>query len=172
MKLQNGEFNKELEKLSLAPLSSSPSPSNHPSNDASSLGFSSVNQVQTKSYLDSLFKSKSAESNRLALQACELYKCQNFTDLCIEVHDTNNDNIIQVRVHACIIASRCEWFKLALSSGMRESIDRRIVLHEDKPSDLFCHFIGYLYSGQLSDIVNSTDELIDLLTIADKYEVA
>lgn len=82
------------------------------------------------------------------------------------------------------------WFQRALSSGMKESIDRKVVLHDQNLGLFARHFIEYLYSGHLNEyryeekneasssksaqkrpIKLTNDELIELLIFADKYEV-
>ena len=35
-------------------------------------------------------------------------------------------DIHQVRAHCVVIAARCDWFRRALLSGMRESIDKYV----------------------------------------------
>ena len=37
---------------------------------------------------------------------------------------TKEVDIHQVQAHCVVIASRCDWFRRALLSGMRESIDK------------------------------------------------
>lgn len=140
---------------------------------------------------DSFFKSKPAENNRLSREAIELFKSKHQADLWLELHDDERNEVQLLKVHGCIVASRCVWFQRALSSGMKESIDRKVVLH-DRNLDLFSScFVEYLYSGRLNDecyMSNSSDsaaasaaaaptkltndDLIELLTIADKYEVS
>lgn len=127
------------------------------------------------SEFDSFFKPKGAENNRLSREALALFKSKHLSDLSLEVHDVDDSDagVVRVPTHACIVASRCVWFERALASGMRESIDRRVRLHDRNVSTgLFSrHFVEYLYSGRLDDHGLGNDELVELLTIADKYEV-
>lgn len=123
---------------------------------------------------DSFFKSKPAESNRLSREAGELFKSKHLSDLWLELHDDESGEVQLIEVHGVIMASRCVWFQRALSSGMKEAIDRKVVLH-DRSLALFArYFVEYLYSGHLNDNDDAkltNDELIELLTFADKYEV-
>jgi hypothetical protein len=48
--------------------------------------------------------------------------------------DQDASNCLQA--HRVILASRCDWFRRALTSGMKESIERYIHLY-DKPNNLF-----------------------------------
>lgn len=75
-----------------------------------------------------------------------------------------------VRAHCVIIASRCDWFRRALLSGMRESIDKKIVVHDTNPA-LFKVFLEYLYGGTLDTSGLSTVQLADLMLLSDRYEV-
>ena len=47
---------------------------------------------------------------------------------------------------------------------------RKVTLH-DTNKELFDIFVKYLYTGSISSIDLNIDELVDLATIADKYEV-
>ncbi|XP_047118625.1 uncharacterized protein LOC124799129 [Schistocerca piceifrons] len=75
-----------------------------------------------------------------------------------------------VRAHRVIVAARCDWFRRALLSGMREAIDRKIVVHDTNPF-LFSTFLHYLYSGQLRTRELTADQLADLMLLSDRYEV-
>ena len=41
---------------------------------------------------------------------------------------TTADQIVEMAAHRVVVASRCEWFRRALMSGMKESIDRYQIL--------------------------------------------
>lgn len=77
-----------------------------------------------------------------------------------------------VPAHRVIVAARCPWFRRALMSGMKESIERKIILH-DCSSSAFAIFLQFLYSAlhQLDLSVHSIDLLTELLLLADRYEV-
>lgn len=125
--------------------------------------------------LDSLFTSKSANKNHLAQEAINLYEKKYLTDIQLELHNDETKEIRLFQVNGAIVASRCMWFNRALNSGMQEAISRKVVLH-DTNLNLFEKFLKYLYTGSFnetktSDNQYSIDEIIELLTIADKYEV-
>lgn len=75
-----------------------------------------------------------------------------------------------IRAHRVIVASRCDWFRRALLSGMREAIDKKITIHDTNPF-LFRIFLEYLYSGRLRQNALNTDQLAELLLLSDRYEV-
>ncbi|KAK4876099.1 hypothetical protein RN001_012521 [Aquatica leii] len=75
-----------------------------------------------------------------------------------------------IRAHRVIVAARCDWFRRALLSGMREAIDRKIIVHDTNPI-VFRIFLEYLYSGRLCQSSLSSDQLAELLLLSDRYEV-
>ncbi|KAK3802051.1 hypothetical protein RRG08_064644 [Elysia crispata] len=80
----------------------------------------------------------------------------------VEVHE--------IKAHRVIVAARCDWFRRALLSGMKEAIDRKIVVHDTNP-DLFRRFLEALYAGHL-DTSGLNDELLaDMMTLCDRYEM-
>lgn len=79
-------------------------------------------------------------------------------------------NKVEIRAHRVIVAARCSWFKRALLSGMKEAIERRILLPDTSPC-LFYKFLEYLYSGILDTRSVSMDEVPEMLALSDKYEV-
>ncbi|XP_067143399.1 uncharacterized protein [Centruroides vittatus] len=132
----------------------------------------------------------SRESN-LAKNALQLLKSGNDTDMKFEIvtiQDSSDGLIDQTReqtkiasaheeekrhvikAHCVIIASRCDWFRKALLSGMRESIDKKIIIHDTNPT-IFHIFLEYLYGGQLDAMQLSTEQLADLMQLSDRYEV-
>ncbi|XP_071813633.1 uncharacterized protein [Apostichopus japonicus] len=89
------------------------------------------------------------------------------------VETQGSERVEEVRVlkaHRAIIAARCDWFRRALMSGMRESIDKKIEVHDIDP-DLFVQFVRYLYSGQLDTGAMSIDQLADMMAVSDRYEM-
>ncbi|GFG38681.1 hypothetical protein Cfor_08266 [Coptotermes formosanus] len=80
------------------------------------------------------------------------------------------EEVCSIQAHRVIVAARCDWFRRALLSGMREAIDRKIVIHDASPF-LFSTFVNYLYSGQLETKELSVDQLADLMLLSDRYEV-
>lgn len=105
----------------------------------------------------------------MAKEAVYLYESKNLSDILIEVKDDETNQVRLIQIHGALVASRCIWFQRALSSGMQEAINRKVVLH-DSNLNLFEMFIEYLYTGCIHDDLTN-DDLVDLLTIADKYEV-
>ncbi|XP_064478607.1 uncharacterized protein LOC135391955 isoform X2 [Ornithodoros turicata] len=75
-----------------------------------------------------------------------------------------------VAAHRAIVATRCEWFKKALLSGMRESIHRKIVVHDTTP-EVFGLFLEYLYCGFLNTDELGAEQLSELMQLGDRYEV-
>lgn len=75
-----------------------------------------------------------------------------------------------IKAHRVIVAARCNWFRRALLSGMREAIDKKIVIHDTNPA-LFKIFLEYLYSGVLNRRDLSTDQLLELILLSDRYEM-
>ncbi|XP_035231149.1 uncharacterized protein LOC118203015, partial [Stegodyphus dumicola] len=75
-----------------------------------------------------------------------------------------------IKAHCVVIASRCDWFRKALLSGMKESINKKIVIHDTTP-ELFLMFLEYLYGGQVDTGQLSTEQLADLMQLSDRYEV-
>lgn len=39
----------------------------------------------------------------------------------------NGQKMVEFNAHRVIVAARCHWFKCALMSGMKESIDRLVI---------------------------------------------
>ena len=86
--------------------------------------------------------------------------------------DTQQSSVKPVLIHShrALIAARCDWFKRALLSGMKESINKRITVHDVEPSS-FKIFLQYIYSGLLETKSLSADDLVELLQLSDKYEL-
>lgn len=61
--------------------------------------------------------------NPLATEAMKLYKSKHLSDILLQVIDEQK-NTEYFNVHGVLVASRCAWFQRALSSGMKESINR------------------------------------------------
>lgn len=78
--------------------------------------------------------------------------------------------IVAIKAHRVIVATRCDWFRKALLSGMRESIDRKILVHDTNPS-LFYVFLEYLYSGRINIKDLNVDQWAELMMLSDRYEV-
>lgn len=89
---------------------------------------------------------------------------------CTECKRICDQNVMEMAAHRVIVATRCDWFRRALLSGMKESIERRILIPDTSPC-LFNKFLGYLYSGILDTDSLSVDELAEMIALSDKYEV-
>lgn len=89
---------------------------------------------------------------------------------CTECKRICDQNVMEIAAHRVIVATRCDWFRRALLSGMKESIERRILIPDTSPC-LFYKFLGYLYSGILDKDSLSLDELAEVIALSDKYEV-
>ena len=89
-----------------------------------------------------------------------------------EVGPDGASNSTILKAHRVVVSSRCPWFRRALTSGMKESIERRIVLH-DVALPVFQSFLHFLYAGlyRLDLSQESANMLADLLLLADRYEV-
>ncbi|XP_041365007.1 uncharacterized protein LOC121380244 [Gigantopelta aegis] len=142
------------------------------------------------SSIESLCIPPHAHDSQTASKALSLLKTGHNTDMTFEiraVHD-GGDIVIdhtkggsvtrveegeveveEVRAHCVIIAARCDWFRRALLSGMKESIHKKITVHDTNP-ELFQLFLEYLYSGHLETSELSTEQLADMMTLCDRYE--
>ncbi|XP_053386756.1 uncharacterized protein LOC123563300 [Mercenaria mercenaria] len=143
------------------------------------------------SSVESLCVPPDARDSKMAQKALKLLHSHKNTDLIFEIilaHDLGDTVIdhtgsepverteserdvekFQIPAHRVVIAARCDWFRRALLSGMRESIDRKITVHDTNP-ELFSMFLEYLYSGQLEMNDLATEQLADMMTLADRYD--
>nr|CAD7461669.1 unnamed protein product [Timema tahoe] len=142
----------------------------------------------------------------LSKSAMELLRSSTATDMSFQImasqespEDCVEDSTCCVQAHRVIVAARCDWFRRALLSGMREAIDsrlalarpilhmaarsrsalvaasdrrfqRRVIIH-DTSQCVFSSFLDYLYSGKLDTCSFSADHLADLMLLSDRYEV-
>nr|CAD7264660.1 unnamed protein product [Timema shepardi] len=113
----------------------------------------------------------------LSKSAMELLRSSTATDMSFQImapqespEDCVEDSMCCVQAHRVIVAARCDWFRRALLSGMREAIDRRVIIH-DTSQCVFSSFLDYLYSGKLDTCSFSADHLADLMLLSDRYEV-
>ena len=88
-----------------------------------------------------------------------------------DVGVSSSEEGVVIKAHRVIVASRCEWLKRALLSGMKEAIDRRVVVR-DCPEATFRLFLRYLYGGRLDMDAMATEEVVELLAAADQYETS
>ncbi|XP_005112555.1 uncharacterized protein LOC101850692 [Aplysia californica] len=80
------------------------------------------------------------------------------------------EEVVEIRAHRVILAAQCDWFRRALLSGMKEAINRKIVVHDTNP-ELFRKFLESLYSGCLDTSGLSAEQLADMMTLCDRYEM-
>ncbi|RZF40536.1 hypothetical protein LSTR_LSTR000415 [Laodelphax striatellus] len=181
----------------LTPPPPPPPPPHHPSSAHSTPKHS----LCKLNLVDSLCEPPLSSSSRLSKAALELLKSGVETDMVFEIRPSQDAQdsavsspsteqaasaassppppppppeespLFSLKAHRLIVAARCDWFRRALLSGMREAIDRKIVIIDTSPK-LFTILVEYLYSGQLESAHGlSTDQLVDLLYAADRYEV-
>ncbi|XP_037571015.1 LOW QUALITY PROTEIN: uncharacterized protein LOC119453092 [Dermacentor silvarum] len=135
--------------------------------------------------IESLCRPPPAKESRLARDSLQLFLDGKGTDMSFEIvaapgysgdssPEPVNDAVSGVRwqigAHRVVVATRCNWFKKALLSGMRESIDRKIVVHDTHP-EVFQLFLEYLYRGCLESRQLTTEQLVELMQLGDRYEV-
>ncbi|XP_046382195.1 uncharacterized protein LOC124153093 [Haliotis rufescens] len=166
------------------------------SQDSSGAGGGRQSHGPTKyaqlSSIESLCIPPYARDSRTAKRALELLRKGEKTDMTFEIEvvheggdividhthpgepvertDEGEVEVKEVRAHCVIIAARCDWFRRALLSGMKESIHKKITVHDTNP-ELFQLFLEYLYSGQLETNELSTEQLADMTTLCDRYEM-
>ncbi|CAB4024666.1 Kelch repeat and BTB domain-containing 4, partial [Paramuricea clavata] len=81
--------------------------------------------------------------------------------------DQNGSNCL--RAHRVVLASRCDWFRRALTSGMKESIERTIHVY-DTDKESFQEFLKFIYTGHLETESKSLENLVELMALSDQYE--
>ncbi|GIY25110.1 BTB domain-containing protein [Caerostris darwini] len=182
--VESEQFSRCLVQLSLldAP-SSAASPSS-----CSKMQFQSNGPRQSE--IKSFHESPVASESRLARSAVAFLKKGLDTDMSFEIVTTAQEasenasspkgahaaaidreaQNMTIKAHCIIIASRCDWFRKALLSGMKESINKQIVIHDTTPQ-LFLIFLEYLYGGQVDTGQLTTEQLADLMQLSDRYEV-
>ncbi|XP_052763261.1 uncharacterized protein LOC128205559 isoform X2 [Mya arenaria] len=186
------EFSTSLTSLGLLANSASQNNQSSPSSGATPKCSTFRTKYVQLSSVESLSVSPFARDSHTAQQALKLLLSQKNTDLTFEivqaqevgdtvidhmgntptehVHAESEVAVCQVPAHRVVIAARCDWFKRALLSGMRESIDRKITVHDTDPS-LFRVFLEYVYCGQVELNDLSTEQISDMMTLADRYDV-
>ena len=119
--------------------------------------------------------SRGASDNLLAQGCYKLLGSDLLTDMeFVLIPDggvVSGEGGVVIKAHRVIVASRCEWMKRALLSGMREAIDKRIVVRDCSEST-FRTFLRYLYGGWVGLETTPTEEVVDLLAAADQYETS
>ncbi|XP_039292547.1 uncharacterized protein LOC111055920 [Nilaparvata lugens] len=154
-----------------------PSAPSSPAPDSPSAAHATPKHNQPKlSLVESLCEPRLSSSSRLSKAALELLRSGVGTDMVFEIrpsHDAQDSAVsspsteqasaaaaaasspppaeevlFSLKAHRLIVAARCDWFRRALLSGMREAIDRKIVIIDTSPK-LFTILVEYLYSGLL-----------------------
>ena len=74
------------------------------------------------------------------------------------------------RVTAHIVCANFDKESTVFPTVCTLSIFRKITVHDTNP-ELFRQFLEYLYSGQLDLNEMSTEQLSDMMTLADRYDV-
>ncbi|XP_044754508.1 uncharacterized protein LOC123313618 [Coccinella septempunctata] len=179
--VQRDAFNQSMQNLGL--LEQNVLPSNV--EDLPKPGDNSNNQPKYSHKLnlvESLCVPLKADRSTLSKNLLELYRNETNTDMEFEIvnyseaegPDESNSVSFKktciIKAHRVVVASRCDWFRKALLSGMKEDIDKKIVIHETNP-ETFKIFLGYLYSGKLSPSETTHEQLVDLVVLSDRFEV-
>ncbi|GAB0094528.1 uncharacterized protein DMENIID0001_098400 [Sergentomyia squamirostris] len=73
------------------------------------------------------------------------------------------------KAHRVIVAARCEWFRKALLSGMKEDIHRKITIHDTSPV-IFRRLLLYLYGAPIDKTVGA-EQLCELMLLGDRYSI-
>ncbi|XP_015924339.2 uncharacterized protein [Parasteatoda tepidariorum] len=142
------------------------------SSESSSSHIASHHQPECRE-VKSFHESPPASESKLALNAVSILKKGLNTDMSFEIifnFDSERQDSREIKAHCIVIASRCDWFKKALLSGMKESIDKKIIVHDTTP-ELFMIFLEYVYGGQVDTGQLNTEQLADLMQLSDRYEV-
>ena len=118
--------------------------------------------------------------SQLASFCYKLFLSKDGADMEFEIHDVVEDGEKRertvvpttIRAHRVVVCSRCPWFRRALTSGMKESIEKKIALH-DCNLQVFKYFLQFLYSGlfKIELSLEPPQFLADLFLMADRYEV-
>jgi len=128
---------------------------------------------------NNMFSSLSHESSNNCEETKDLKS--NFSEkqngVAIEKQDgvfiEKQDSVLErIAAHRVVVCARCAWFRRALTSGMKEERERRIVLRDCSP-EVFNIFLQFIYSGLYKLDLNNfpVQIIVDLLIIADRYEV-
>ncbi|KAJ1530441.1 hypothetical protein ONE63_005346 [Megalurothrips usitatus] len=191
--VQREEFTKSVVTLGLINPSQQECASQYSEKCSSSSGqaTSSFEKTEDKlNLLQTVCTSPSPHQSFLAKQALPLLLSERGCDMIFEVIaakdvDTSGDHQVEtgsddgtdqeqevqiMKAHRVIVAARCDWFRRALLSGMRETIDRKIQVYDTNPA-LFSIFLEYLYSGCINVKDLTVDQWSEILMLSDRYEV-
>ena len=85
---------------------------------------------------------KPAEDKRLGFSTLEFKESENRKD--------TEDNVVQFKAHRVILAAQCTFFKCALLSGMKESIDRYVITWSSLPFFPCVQLVNWITKTQLN----------------------
>ncbi|XP_060529627.1 uncharacterized protein LOC132704030 [Cylas formicarius] len=182
--VERTSFNQTLQSLGLLDKPLSINQQSHPTQKSASTSDSKSESAPeiNLNLVKSLCIPPNAINSNLAKKCLQLLYDEVNTDMEFEVVCTNEnrDNIetpgatvsrkCVIKAHRVIVAARCDWFRRALQSGMREAIDKKIIIHDTNPA-LFRLLLEYLYSGQLKQTQFSSEKLLELVLLSDRYEI-
>ncbi|KYB25250.1 uncharacterized protein LOC100141518 [Tribolium castaneum] len=179
--VQRDSFNQSLQSLGLLDATSTSAHANECQKMSPSSCYSTPKHHHgyKLNLVESLCVSPPSNTSILSKLALQLFKNATDTDMEFEIvaanseqseNETQSEEERIIKAHRVIVAARCDWFRRALLSGMREAIDKKIIIHDTNPF-LFRIFLEYLYSGRLRDDSLSIEQLVELLLLSDRYEV-
>ncbi|CAH1375656.1 unnamed protein product [Tenebrio molitor] len=181
--VQRDAFNQSLQSLGLLEASSTAAHSSDCQKMSPSSCYSTPKHHHgyKLNLVESMCVPPSSNNSLLSKLSLQLFKSAIDTDMEFEIvgtgvsteqpeNETSEEGQCTIKAHRVIVAARCDWFRRALLSGMREAIDKKIIIHDTSPF-LFRIFLEYLYSGRLRDDSLSIEQLVELLLLSDRYEV-
>ncbi|KAG5890631.1 hypothetical protein JTB14_020335 [Gonioctena quinquepunctata] len=177
--VQRDAFNQTLQCLGLLTSATSTYSSETPQPPGSLPHLSPKHYNYKLNLVKSLCVPKDANNSSLSHLYLQLLNSQMKTDMEFEVignnaeqteSSTSTEERSIIKSHRVIVAARCDWFRRALLSGMREAIDKKIIVHDTGPF-LFRILLEYLYSGKVKCDSLTSEQLVELLLLSDRYEV-
>jgi len=76
------------------------------------------------------------------------------------------------KCHRALLATRCKYFNALLYGGMKESQPEAVIQIDDVDSGAFESLLKYLYTAHLSLSRLPTDQVLQLLELAHRYELS
>lgn len=177
--VQRDAFNQSLQNLGILDANSCTS-SIEDSSKSSEYTASSQNFFCKLNLVQSFCIPPKSTVSQLSKQLLKLLDNSTNTDMEFEIITSSDsestdelnqpETISVIKAHRVVVASRCDWFRKALQSGMKEDIDKKIIIHDTNPT-VFKVFLEYLYSGKLTPSMLTNEQLVDLLVLSDGFEV-
>lgn len=87
-----------------------------------------------------------------------------FSDIVFEFPQEEGSKIY---AHKAVLAARCSSFRAMLSSGMKESVEGRILI-EDVKCRTYSRLLEYIYTNELP-ILRTIEDCLELLQLGDRY---